>query len=293
MVFQSYALFPHLTVGREHRVRARGARHARGARPRERARAAAELVGCAHLLDRRPGAALRRRAAAGGAGPGAGPRARRVPARRATVQPGRGAAGRRRGPSSRRCTPRVGATMVHVTHDQTEALVLGDRIAVLRDGSLEQVGTPDEIWRRPATAFVARFVGLAGDEPAARRRAVAGPDRRRPEHRSGVRPEHVRARRRRAAAREVDGVEVVGEDALRPPASRRRARSSPGCRPPSRPGGGRRPCPSRSTRQHVHLFDAATGERIGVRRERPAPARADARAVRGRAGRPGVAARPR
>jgi ABC-type sugar transport system ATPase subunit len=54
---------------------------------------------------------------------------------------------------------RVGGTMVHVTHDQTEALVLGDRIAVMRDGLLEQVGTPDEIWRLPATTFVARFVG--------------------------------------------------------------------------------------------------------------------------------------
>ena len=56
---------------------------------------------------------------------------------------------------------RVGATMLHVTHDQIEALVLGDRVAVLRDGAIEQVGTPDEIWRRRRTAFVARFVGLA------------------------------------------------------------------------------------------------------------------------------------
>jgi ABC-type sugar transport system ATPase subunit len=54
---------------------------------------------------------------------------------------------------------RVGGSMVHVTHDQTEALVLGHRIAVMRDGQLEQVGTPEEIWRRPATTFVARFVG--------------------------------------------------------------------------------------------------------------------------------------
>ena len=60
--------------------------------------------------------------------------------------------------------------MVHVTHDQTEAMVLGDRIAVLRDGRVEQIGTPDEVWRTPATSSSARFLGRGGDEPAAGRR---------------------------------------------------------------------------------------------------------------------------
>ena len=54
---------------------------------------------------------------------------------------------------------RVGATMLYVTHDQIEALTLGQRIAVLRDGELQQLGTPDQIWREPANRFVARFVG--------------------------------------------------------------------------------------------------------------------------------------
>jgi multiple sugar transport system ATP-binding protein len=54
---------------------------------------------------------------------------------------------------------RLGATFVYVTHDQAEAMTLADRIAVLRDGALEQVGTPREIYGEPATAFVARFVG--------------------------------------------------------------------------------------------------------------------------------------
>lgn len=55
----------------------------------------------------------------------------------------------------------VGVTTVFVTHDQDEAFVLGDRVAVLRDGRIEQVGTPDELYRTPRTRWVAGFVGEA------------------------------------------------------------------------------------------------------------------------------------
>ena len=54
---------------------------------------------------------------------------------------------------------RLGTTMVVVTHDQVEAMTMGDRIAVMNEGRLEQIGTPDEIYNRPATLFVAGFVG--------------------------------------------------------------------------------------------------------------------------------------
>ena len=54
---------------------------------------------------------------------------------------------------------RLGKTAVYVTHDQTEALALSDRIAVLSQGRIEQVGSPSEIYERPATAFVADFIG--------------------------------------------------------------------------------------------------------------------------------------
>ena len=54
---------------------------------------------------------------------------------------------------------RLGATMVYVTHDQEEAMTLGTRVAVMRDGAIEQVAPPLEVFRRPATMFVARFVG--------------------------------------------------------------------------------------------------------------------------------------
>ena len=53
----------------------------------------------------------------------------------------------------------VGITFIYVTHDQTEALTMSDRIAVMKDGHVHQVGTPDEIYNSPATAFVASFIG--------------------------------------------------------------------------------------------------------------------------------------
>ncbi len=53
----------------------------------------------------------------------------------------------------------VGITFVYVTHDQTEAMTMSDRIAVMKDGLVHQIGTPDEIYNEPATAFVASFIG--------------------------------------------------------------------------------------------------------------------------------------
>src|SRR2546427_4418062 len=56
----------------------------------------------------------------------------------------------------------LGATMIYVTHDQTEAMTMGERIAVLHDGRLRQVGTPEEVYQRPADVHVARSVGTPG-----------------------------------------------------------------------------------------------------------------------------------
>ena len=61
----------------------------------------------------------------------------------------------------RRLQRQLGQTTIFVTHDQTEALSLSDRIAVLSDGHIEQIGTPEEIYRRPASKFVASFIGQA------------------------------------------------------------------------------------------------------------------------------------
>src|ERR1700758_1690542 len=68
---------------------------------------------------------------------------------------------------------RLGKTAIYVTHDQTEALALSDRIAVLSHGRIEQIGTPGEIYERPATAFVAEFIGSSN---MLRGRIVGGVD---------------------------------------------------------------------------------------------------------------------
>ena len=74
----------------------------------------------------------------------------------------------------RRVQERTGVTTLHVTHDQVEALALGHRVAVLRDGRLEQLGTPDEVWERPASAWVARFVGTPPMNLVPGERGLAG-----------------------------------------------------------------------------------------------------------------------
>jgi ABC-type Fe3+/spermidine/putrescine transport system ATPase subunit len=61
----------------------------------------------------------------------------------------------------KRLQERLGITMIFVTHDQAEALILSDRVIVMEAGRVEQVGRPEEVYRRPATAFVARFLGRA------------------------------------------------------------------------------------------------------------------------------------
>ena len=54
---------------------------------------------------------------------------------------------------------RLGTTTIYVTHDQVEAMTMGDRIAVMRKGVLQQIGTPEELYMRPANTFVASFIG--------------------------------------------------------------------------------------------------------------------------------------
>ena len=128
---------------------------------RERVAAAAGLAGCGALLDRRPSQL-------------SGGERQRVALARALVrepdvflldEPLSNLDAELRAQTRAELKllhQRVGATMLYVTHDQTEALTLGDRIAVLRDGELQQVATSRDLWREPANAFVARFVGSPG-----------------------------------------------------------------------------------------------------------------------------------
>nr|WP_309081674.1 ABC transporter ATP-binding protein [Zhihengliuella sp.] len=82
---------------------------------------------------------------------------------------------------------RVGITFVFVTHDQEEALTLSDRVAVFNEGVVEQIGTPEDLYERPATRFVASFLGTTNlIEGALAERLTGRPDL------HSVRPEHIR-----------------------------------------------------------------------------------------------------
>jgi ABC-type sugar transport system ATPase subunit len=150
--------------------------------------------------------------------------------------------------------------MIHVTHDQAEALTLGDRVAVLRVGRLEQVGTAQELWEQPTNRFVARFVGSPGmnivpaDGPF-RIEGVAGPGLE-----LGVRPEHV-SLVDVGAEGIVTLVESVGEGALV------RVATS-GVEVVVRVEGDLRPTPGdivrlAAPRSRIHVFDAGSGRRLG------------------------------
>jgi len=263
MVFQSYALFPHLSVG-QNIAFGMIVRDTPKALALDRARWAAEAVGCGHLLARRPSQL-------------SGGERQRVALARALV----------REPDVflldeplsnldpelriemraeiKALHLRVGGTMVYVTHDQTEALVLADRIAVMRDGQFEQIGTPDEIWRTPATTFVARFVGspamnlLPADGPLrpigspSDVELVAG-------RQVGFRAEAVALGHSGGESGLVERVDVIGEDAY---AYIRVAGSVVVARVPAALR------PSEGDEVHIavrwpdtHLFDAGSGRRL-------------------------------
>ena len=158
-VFQHYALFPHMTVWDNVAYGPRSMKKDKA----EVRRRVDEILGdrAPHRLRQaqaRP--AVRRPAAAGGAGPGAGELPERAAARRAARRAGLEAA-----PShairAQAIQREVGITFVYVTHDQEEALTMSDRIAVMNAGDVEQIGSPTEIYDRPATVFVASFIGQA------------------------------------------------------------------------------------------------------------------------------------
>jgi multiple sugar transport system ATP-binding protein len=163
MVFQDYALFPHMTVTENiaYPLRVRGVPKAR---QREAVLAAASELGLTGteatvgLLDRRPGAL-------------SGGQQQRVALARATAaepsvflfdEPLSNLDARLRLEARtflKRLQRELATTTVFVTHDQAEALALADRIAVMQSGRIRQLGTPREVYRRPANTFVASFIG--------------------------------------------------------------------------------------------------------------------------------------
>jgi ABC-type sugar transport system ATPase subunit len=157
MVFQSYALYPHMTVRANmgFGLRMRGASPDRIA---DRVGEVARALGLEQVLDRKPGqlsGGQRQRVALG-----------RAIAREPQVflfdEPLSNLDTKLRVETRAelaRLHRRLRATIVYVTHDQEEAMTLGDRVVVMHDGAIEQAAPPMEVYRRPATLFVAGFVG--------------------------------------------------------------------------------------------------------------------------------------
>jgi spermidine/putrescine transport system ATP-binding protein len=168
-VFQSYALFPHLNVAENVAFGLRRKRVPK-AETVERVSAELERVGLASEAGRRP-AQL------------SGGQQQRVALARALVNLPKvllldeplGALDLklRKGlqVELKRIQREVGITFVYVTHDQEEALTMSDRIAVMNDGRVEQVGDPEQVYDRPTTAFVAGFIGVSNLMPATVRSA--------------------------------------------------------------------------------------------------------------------------
>ena len=157
MVFQNYALFPHLTVAENigFGLRIRGASKAER---RPRVAQAAELLGLGEFLDRRPGelsGGQRQRVAMGRA-------IVRNPAVFLMDEPLSNLDAKLRvemRAEISRLQRKLAATTIYVTHDQTEAMTMGDRVVVLDQGVVQQVAGPAELYQSPANAFVARFIG--------------------------------------------------------------------------------------------------------------------------------------
>lgn len=157
MVFQNYALYPHMTV-RENM--AYGLKNRKTPKPEIEARLAeaARMLELGPYLDRKPRAlsgGQRQRVAMGRA-------VVRQPAAFLFDEPLSNLDAKLRASMRgeiRRLQKRLGTTSLYVTHDQLEAMTLADRLVVLNAGRIEQVGAPLEIYHRPATTFVASFIG--------------------------------------------------------------------------------------------------------------------------------------
>jgi multiple sugar transport system ATP-binding protein len=157
MIFQNYALYPHLSVRENIAFPLRIARMKRAERER-RVVGVAQTLGLSAHLDQKPAqlsGGQRQRVAMGRA-------IVREPRLFLMDEPLSNLDAKLRVQMRAQILElqqRLGITTMYVTHDQSEAMTLGDRVAVLRDGLLQQLGTPEEVYRRPVNAFVASFLG--------------------------------------------------------------------------------------------------------------------------------------
>lgn len=222
MVFQSYALFPHLDVG-DNILFGLSVRRVAKAEQKKRLEETARLLGLTHLLDRRPSQL-------------SGGQQQRVALGRALIsqtkiclldEPLSNLDAKLRAEMRneiRSLQRRLGITMVFVTHDQTEAMSMADRVILMKQGRVEQAGAPTDLYARPASTFVASFIGvppmnvldlavangeavIAGTSCAVARQV--GTDR----LQLGIRPEHIELAADGVPA-DVENSEYFGADSI-------------------------------------------------------------------------------
>jgi multiple sugar transport system ATP-binding protein len=157
MVFQNYAIYPHMSVRKNIGFGLRSSKASRAEKDK-RINEVAALLGMTELLDRKPSqlsGGQRQRVAIGRA-------MVRDPAVFLFDEPLSNLDAQLRGQMRleiKKLHQRVRSTIVFVTHDQVEAMTMADRIVIMKDGRIQQVGTPAEVYHKPANTFVAQFIG--------------------------------------------------------------------------------------------------------------------------------------
>jgi sn-glycerol 3-phosphate transport system ATP-binding protein len=253
MVFQSYALFPHLSVA-ENILFGLKVRKVAAAERTRRLKRVAALLGLEPLLARKP-AQL------------SGGQQQRVALGRAIIaetpvclmdEPLSNLDAQLRAEMRREIRAlqqKLGITMVYVTHDQSEAMSMADRVILMRDGRVEQAAAPDEMYARPATVFAARFIGT----PPMNIFPVAPDVAPAEQILFGIRPEHVIVGGDIGIPARVQSTEFLGADTVVTCAYGSVTLTA------RVPGKAALPegtairvhwCP-----EHVHFFDAASGRR--------------------------------
>ncbi len=206
MVFQNYALYPHMTV-KENLSFALRLRHLPKAEIERRVAAAAEARGLKPYLQRLPKAlsgGQRQRVALGRA-------IVREPAGFLFPEPPSNLDAKMRVEMRSeiiRLHHRLGSTMIYVTHDQTEAMTMGERIVVMNGGRIQQVAPPLEVYEHPANPFVAGFIGTPPMN------LFPGTLFGRGEELVGIRPEHLSLAAEGALTAVVDFSEPLGSETL-------------------------------------------------------------------------------
>ncbi|WP_430333653.1 ABC transporter ATP-binding protein [Rhodococcus sp. ACT016] len=277
MVFQNYALYPHLSVARNLGFPLRVRKVAKD-EAAVRVDEVAHQLDIAHLLDRKPkelSGGQRQRVAVGRA-------IVRNPKAFLMDEPLSNLDAKLRTATRRELTDlhrRLGATFVYVTHDQVEAMTMATRIALLNGGSVEQIGTPEEVYDRPASVFVAGFLGspamnlldatvlsthgaVRAEAPGVRADLFSGTTDDL-DVVLGIRPEHLRVGNRSDAVSltaTVESIENLGSEEIAYCTVGDAGVCVRSPRPISMHVG--QTLPLTTDPAHVHLFDRASGRRL-------------------------------